>query len=54
MLTKSKHLATVKALTNCQCFSLSWGDFQEALDGFPDVRRELETPERLHADGELP
>uniref|UniRef100_A0A3B5MWV5 Hyperpolarization activated cyclic nucleotide-gated potassium channel 5 n=1 Tax=Xiphophorus couchianus TaxID=32473 RepID=A0A3B5MWV5_9TELE len=31
VLTKGKHLATVKALTDCQCFSLSWDDFQEAL-----------------------
>ncbi|XP_061826855.1 hyperpolarization activated cyclic nucleotide-gated potassium channel 5 isoform X2 [Nerophis lumbriciformis] len=42
VLSRGKHLATVKALTDCQCFSLSWDDFQEVLQGFPDVRKDLE------------
>uniref|UniRef100_A0A3Q3JRZ4 Cyclic nucleotide-binding domain-containing protein n=1 Tax=Monopterus albus TaxID=43700 RepID=A0A3Q3JRZ4_MONAL len=42
VLTKGKHLATVKALTNCQCFSLSCDDFQELLKGFPDTKKDIE------------
>lgn len=53
VLTKGKHLATVKALTDCQCFSLSWDDFQEALEGFPDVRKDLDKIVQLNSDGEL-
>ncbi|XP_010732351.1 hyperpolarization activated cyclic nucleotide-gated potassium channel 5 [Larimichthys crocea] len=53
MLTKGKHLATVKALTDCQCFSLSWADFREALRGFPDVRKDLEKNLLLNSDGGL-
>uniref|UniRef100_A0A3Q3X430 Cyclic nucleotide-binding domain-containing protein n=1 Tax=Mola mola TaxID=94237 RepID=A0A3Q3X430_MOLML len=39
ILTKGKHLATVKALTECRCFSLSWDDFQDTLESFPDVKK---------------
>jgi len=42
VLTKGKHLATVKALTDCQCFSLSWDDFQDVIQGFPDVKKDVE------------
>ncbi|KAJ3592231.1 hypothetical protein NHX12_007359 [Muraenolepis orangiensis] len=51
VLTKGKHLATARALTDCQCFSLSWLGFQQALVGFPDVRKDLEKLVLLlHAD----
>lgn len=53
VLNKGKHLATVKALTDCQCFSLSWDDFQDALEGFPDVRKDLEKMALLNSDGGL-
>lgn len=53
MLTKGKHLATVKALTDCQCFSLSWDDFQNVLEGFPDVKKDLEKIMQLNSDGGL-
>ncbi|XP_068602063.1 potassium/sodium hyperpolarization-activated cyclic nucleotide-gated channel 2-like [Brachionichthys hirsutus] len=53
MLTKGKHLATAKALTDCQCFSLRWDDFQEALEGFPDVKKDLEKLVLLNAEGGL-
>lgn len=42
VLAKGKHLATVKALTDCQCFSLSWDNFQDTLRGFPEIKRDLE------------
>ena len=50
VLTKGKHLATARALTDCQCFSLSWQGFQQALVGFPDVRKDLEKLVQLQAD----
>lgn len=53
MLTKGKHLATVRALTDCQCFSLSWGGFQETLEGFPDVKKDLEKMIQLNWDNGL-
>ncbi|XP_023193182.1 potassium/sodium hyperpolarization-activated cyclic nucleotide-gated channel 1-like [Xiphophorus maculatus] len=53
VLTKGKHLATVKALTDCQCFSLSWDDFQEALRCFPDIKKDLEKMVLVNADGEV-
>uniref|UniRef100_A0AAQ5XW91 Cyclic nucleotide-binding domain-containing protein n=1 Tax=Amphiprion ocellaris TaxID=80972 RepID=A0AAQ5XW91_AMPOC len=53
VLTKGKHLATVKALTDCQCFSLSWDDFQKALEGFPDVKKDLEKMVQINSDGGL-
>ncbi|MED6236203.1 hypothetical protein ATANTOWER_005794 [Ataeniobius toweri] len=53
VLTKGKHLATVKALTDCQCFSLSWDDFQEALRGFPDIKKDLEKIILVSSDGEV-
>lgn len=53
VLTKGKHLATVKALTDSQCFSLSWDDFHEVLDGFPDVKKDLETMVELDTEGGL-
>lgn len=53
ILTKGKHLATAKALTDCQCFSLSWGDFQETLQGFPDVKKDLEKMVQFSSDGGL-
>lgn len=49
MLTRGKHLATVKALTDCQCFSLSWDDFQEVLQAYPDVRKDLDKMVELDA-----
>ncbi|XP_068184531.1 hyperpolarization activated cyclic nucleotide-gated potassium channel 5 [Antennarius striatus] len=51
MLTKGKHLSTARALTDCQCFSLCWDDFQEALEGFPDVRKDLEKLILLNSEG---
>ncbi|CAL8240452.1 unnamed protein product [Merluccius merluccius] len=42
VLTKGRHVATARALTDCQCFSLSWLGFQQALQGFPAVRKHLE------------
>nr|XP_020441937.1 potassium/sodium hyperpolarization-activated cyclic nucleotide-gated channel 1-like [Monopterus albus] len=53
VLTKGKHLATVKALTNCQCFSLSCDDFQELLKGFPDTKKDIEKMFPLSYDDEL-
>ena len=53
VLTKGKRLATVKALTDCQCFSLSWDDFQEVLEGFPDVKKDLEKVVQVNADDAL-
>lgn len=53
MLTKGKHLATAKALTDCRCFSLSYDDFQETLEGFPDVKKDLEQTVELSSDGGL-
>ena len=50
MLTKGKHLATARALTDCQCFTLSWLGFQQALQGFPDVRKDLEKLVQLQAE----
>lgn len=52
-MTKGKHLATVKALTNCQCFSLACDDFQETLEGFPDVKKDLEKTVQLGSDDGL-
>lgn len=51
ILTKGKHLATVKALTDCQCFSLSWNDFHEVLKSFPDVQKDLHKMVQLSSDG---
>ncbi|KAF0026807.1 hypothetical protein F2P81_021544 [Scophthalmus maximus] len=48
-----KHLATVKALTDCQCFTLSCDDFREVLEGFPDVKREVEKMVPLSCDDGL-
>ncbi|CAL8370605.1 unnamed protein product [Arctogadus glacialis] len=42
VLAKGRHVATAKALTDCQCFTLSWLGFQQALQGFPAVRKHLE------------
>lgn len=42
VLNKGKHLATVKAITECKCFSLSWDDFQEVLKSFPDIKKDIE------------
>lgn len=42
VLTRGKHLATVKALTECQCFTLSWDDFYEALRTFPEIKKDIE------------
>ncbi|XP_071760167.1 hyperpolarization activated cyclic nucleotide-gated potassium channel 5 [Centroberyx gerrardi] len=53
VLTKGKHLATVKALTDCQCFSLSWDGFHAALRGFPDVRKDVEKLIQLNSDDRL-
>ncbi|AWP13541.1 putative potassium/sodium hyperpolarization-activated cyclic nucleotide-gated channel 4-like [Scophthalmus maximus] len=53
VLTKGKHLATVKALTDCQCFTLSCDDFREVLEGFPDVKREVEKMVPLNCDDGL-
>ncbi|CAB1449224.1 unnamed protein product [Pleuronectes platessa] len=50
MLTKGQHLATMKALTDCQCFTLSFDDFREALQGFPDVKQDLEKMVELNSD----
>ncbi|KAM9802637.1 hyperpolarization activated cyclic nucleotide-gated potassium channel 5 [Syngnathus typhle] len=49
VLTRGKHLATVKALTDCQCFSLSWDDFQEVLEAYPDLRKDLDKLVELDA-----
>uniref|UniRef100_A0AAQ6IET8 Cyclic nucleotide-binding domain-containing protein n=1 Tax=Anabas testudineus TaxID=64144 RepID=A0AAQ6IET8_ANATE len=48
-----KHLATVKALTDCQCFSLSCDDFKQVLEGFPDVKKDLEKTVQLDSDDGL-
>uniref|UniRef100_A0A3P9JV49 Hyperpolarization activated cyclic nucleotide-gated potassium channel 5 n=1 Tax=Oryzias latipes TaxID=8090 RepID=A0A3P9JV49_ORYLA len=40
VLTKGKHLATVRALTDCQCFSLSWNNLQDVLGSFPEIRKD--------------
>ncbi|XP_028993410.1 potassium/sodium hyperpolarization-activated cyclic nucleotide-gated channel 4 isoform X3 [Betta splendens] len=53
VLTRGKHLATAKALTDCRCFSLSCDDFQETLEGFPDVKKDLEQTAELSSDGGL-
>ncbi|XP_026232993.1 potassium/sodium hyperpolarization-activated cyclic nucleotide-gated channel 1 [Anabas testudineus] len=53
VLTKGKHLATVKALTDCQCFSLSCDDFKQVLEGFPDVKKDLEKTVQLDSDDGL-
>uniref|UniRef100_A0A8C8BQ98 Cyclic nucleotide-binding domain-containing protein n=1 Tax=Oncorhynchus tshawytscha TaxID=74940 RepID=A0A8C8BQ98_ONCTS len=37
-----RRLATVQALTTCQLFSLSSERFQMVLQGFPDIRRDME------------
>uniref|UniRef100_A0A3P8ZLK8 Cyclic nucleotide-binding domain-containing protein n=1 Tax=Esox lucius TaxID=8010 RepID=A0A3P8ZLK8_ESOLU len=42
LMTKGRRLATVRALTTCQLFSLSSDRFQMVLQGFPDIRRDLE------------
>ncbi|XP_052349385.1 potassium/sodium hyperpolarization-activated cyclic nucleotide-gated channel 1-like isoform X2 [Oncorhynchus keta] len=42
LMTKGKRLATVQALTTCQLFSLSSERFQMVLQGFPDIRRDME------------
>ncbi|XP_041699490.2 potassium/sodium hyperpolarization-activated cyclic nucleotide-gated channel 1-like isoform X2 [Coregonus clupeaformis] len=42
LMTKGKRLATVQALTTCQLFSLSSDRFQMVLQGFPDIRRDME------------
>ncbi|CAB1328851.1 unnamed protein product [Coregonus sp. 'balchen'] len=42
LMTKGKRLATVQALTTCQLFSLSSDRFQRVLQGFPDIRRDME------------
>lgn len=53
VLTKGKHLATVKALTDCQCFSLSCDDFHATLQGFPDVKKDLEKMVQLNSEDGL-
>ncbi|XP_076027815.1 hyperpolarization activated cyclic nucleotide-gated potassium channel 5 [Genypterus blacodes] len=53
VLTKGKHKATVKAVTDCKCFSLSWSDLQDALEGFPDIRKDLEKMLLVDSDGGL-
>lgn len=53
VLTKGKHLATVTALTDCQCFSLSYNDFKDVLEGFPEVKKDVESMVLLNSDGEL-
>ncbi|XP_070293719.1 potassium/sodium hyperpolarization-activated cyclic nucleotide-gated channel 1 isoform X2 [Salvelinus sp. IW2-2015] len=42
LMTKGKRLATVRALTTCQLFSLSSDRFQRVLQSFPDIRRDME------------
>ncbi|CAB1347291.1 unnamed protein product [Coregonus sp. 'balchen'] len=42
LMTKGKRLATVRALTTCQLFSLSSDRFQMVLQSFPDIRRDME------------
>ena len=41
LLTRGKHVSTVQALTTCQAFSLDVDSFHSTLDGFPDVKTEL-------------
>ncbi|XP_028292425.1 hyperpolarization activated cyclic nucleotide-gated potassium channel 5 [Gouania willdenowi] len=53
MLTRGKHLATVRALTDCQCFTLSWDNFRKVLQGFPNVRKDLEKMVQMDSDHEL-
>ncbi|XP_024116361.1 potassium/sodium hyperpolarization-activated cyclic nucleotide-gated channel 1 [Oryzias melastigma] len=53
VLTKGKHLATVRALTDCQCFSLSWNNLQDVLGSFPEIRKDLEKSVLLNPDAEL-
>ncbi|KAG7260148.1 hypothetical protein CRUP_014134 [Coryphaenoides rupestris] len=48
VLTKGRYVATARALTDCQCFSLSWLGFQQALQGFPAVRKHLEKLQPQH------
>ncbi|XP_061579304.1 potassium/sodium hyperpolarization-activated cyclic nucleotide-gated channel 1 [Cololabis saira] len=50
VLTKGKHLATVKAVIDCQCFSLSYKDLQDVLEGFPEVKKDLENLVQLDPD----
>ncbi|KAK1902912.1 Potassium/sodium hyperpolarization-activated cyclic nucleotide-gated channel 2 [Dissostichus eleginoides] len=52
VLTKGKHRATVKALTDCQCFSLSCDDFKEVLLCFPDISKDIEQLVQLNSEGE--
>ncbi|KAJ7984300.1 hypothetical protein DPEC_G00363300 [Dallia pectoralis] len=42
LVTKGKRMDTVRALTTCQLFSLSSDRFQMVLQGFPDIRRDME------------
>lgn len=52
VLAKGKHRATVKALTDCQCFSLSCDDFKEVLLCFPDISKDIEQLVQLNSEGE--
>lgn len=42
LLHQGKRLSTVRALTVCQLFSLSVTSFQEVLQRYPEMRKDLE------------
>ncbi|XP_051999008.1 potassium/sodium hyperpolarization-activated cyclic nucleotide-gated channel 1-like [Xyrauchen texanus] len=42
LLTRGRHLATVKALTICQLFSLSVDSFHHVMEDYPDIKRDME------------